>query len=325
MNFESFLEKYQKAEFVEVSHSLPDRVKVSVNVQTYRHAPFIKECLESVLAQRTDFDFEILIGEDFSDDGTREICMEYAERFPGKIRLFLHERANNISVSGRPTGRFVYLVNLFSARGKYIAYCEGDDYWTDPEKLQKQADFLDENPEYVISHHDFRILDERNGALSVPKYDYRHDFSPDRMVSRSHMNTNTVMFRNVITEIPEDFLKVLSADQFLYSMLAHHGRAKYQSDIGPSVYRLHEGGIWSTLSEVERLDNKIKNYTLIKRNSDPRFHPGLDTRLVRLDILKLFAFRRSGDGSATGLLLRTALRHPVHFAAIVAKSAASKI
>src|SRR5690606_4409195 len=111
---------------------------VSVCVQTYQHAPYIRECLDSILMQKTDFPFEILLGEDESSDGTREICIEYAEKFPDKIKLFLHRRENNIQIFGYPTGRFNFLTNLYSSNGKYIAICEGDDYWTDSDKLQKQ-------------------------------------------------------------------------------------------------------------------------------------------------------------------------------------------
>src|SRR5690606_24113344 len=124
-------------------------MKLSVCIQTYNHAPYIAQALDSVLMQETDFDFEILLGEDESTDGTREICQEYARQHPDKIRLFLNSRENVIYINGRPTGRWNFMNNLRHVRGEYVALLDGDDYWTDPRKLQKQVDVLDASPELV--------------------------------------------------------------------------------------------------------------------------------------------------------------------------------
>ena len=121
MNFELFKSKFQKAPVEEYPNCVPENVVVSVCVQTYQHVDYIKEYLDGILNQKTNFDFEILLGEDASTDGTREICLKYAEKYPDKIRLFLHHRENNISVGGKPSGRFNFLYNLYTAQGKYIA------------------------------------------------------------------------------------------------------------------------------------------------------------------------------------------------------------
>jgi len=139
MDFIGFKNKYEVKKVVENNNSAPTKPIISVCVQTYNHSNYIRHCLNSILEQQTNFDFEILLGEDASTDGTREICIEYAEQYPDKIRLFLHHRENNIKIGDQPTGRFNFLYNLFSAKGKYIALCEGDDYWTDPFKLQKKV------------------------------------------------------------------------------------------------------------------------------------------------------------------------------------------
>lgn len=150
MNFEEFKREYQHVPIEDYPNNVPDDPIVSVCVQTYQHVDYIEDCLEGILMQETDFSFEILLGEDASTDGTREICIEYAKKYPEKIRLFLHERENNIEIGGQPSGRFNFLYNLYSARGKYIALCEGDDYWTDPLKLQKQVEFMEANEEYGL-------------------------------------------------------------------------------------------------------------------------------------------------------------------------------
>ena len=142
MSLEEFKSKYEKVPVEHYPTKVPEEPLVSVCVQTYQHVDYIEDCLEGILMQETSFSYEILLGEDASTDSTRNICIEYAERYPDKIRLFLHSRENNIEIGGQPTGRFNYLYNLYNANGKYIALCEGDDYWTDSLKLQKFLNFF---------------------------------------------------------------------------------------------------------------------------------------------------------------------------------------
>ena len=118
---DEFIRKYQKVPVKEYQNRVPKQPLVSVCVQTYNHAPYIKDTLEGILMQKTDFPFEILLGEDESTDGTRDICIEYAKKHPDKIKLYLHSRENNIKINGTPTGRFNFIYNLIHAKGKYIA------------------------------------------------------------------------------------------------------------------------------------------------------------------------------------------------------------
>src|SRR5687767_9756561 len=102
---------------------------VSVCIITYRHARYIRECVETALAQNASFPFEIVIGEDESDDGTREVCQEIAALHPDRIRLLLHRRADVVHVDGRPRGTQNLVSTVAAARGQFVALCEGDDYW----------------------------------------------------------------------------------------------------------------------------------------------------------------------------------------------------
>ena len=134
---------------------------ISVSVSTYQHKNYIKKCLDGILMQVTNFSIEIIVGEDGSLDGTREICIEYAEKNTDKIRLFLRNRETSqlYDENGKYIARFNGVWNRMSARGKYIANCEGDDYWTDPHKLQKQVDFLEANGDYGLVHTDLDQYD----------------------------------------------------------------------------------------------------------------------------------------------------------------------
>ncbi len=118
---------------------------LSIVTITYNHEPYIRKCIEGVLMQQVNFPIEFIIAEDCSTDGTLTICKEYAEKYPDLIQLITSD--NNVGA----------LVNerraMKAAKGKYIAFCEGDDYWTDPLKLQKQVDFLEEHPEYSVTFH----------------------------------------------------------------------------------------------------------------------------------------------------------------------------
>jgi len=152
MTFKEFRKQYEKVLVEQYSHNVIEKPLVSICVMTYQHAPFITDCLEGILMQKTDFIFEILLGEDDSTDDTRNICIEYAKRYPEKIRLFLHRRENNIHYFGHPSGKFNLLYNLSEAQGTYLAFCEGDDYWTDPLKLQKQINVLKNSNSKMCVH-----------------------------------------------------------------------------------------------------------------------------------------------------------------------------
>jgi glycosyltransferase involved in cell wall biosynthesis len=125
-------------------------IRVSVCITTYNHEEFIAQAIESVLMQQTPFEYEILIGEDQSSDNTRDIVLSYKEKYPNKIVIFLHDYPQDYV---RINGRKNFVNNLQNARGEYIALLDGDDYWTDPLKLAKQAAFLDNHPDYSTVFH----------------------------------------------------------------------------------------------------------------------------------------------------------------------------
>src|SRR5207248_532470 len=120
---------------------------------------YIAQAIESVLCQQTRFPFEIVIGEDESSDDTRRIVLGYRDRYPERISVILNDRSQVIYVDGRATGRWNFLQVMSRVSGKYIAYLEGDDYWTHPLKLQKQVDFLDAHPAYSLCGHLVETVD----------------------------------------------------------------------------------------------------------------------------------------------------------------------
>jgi glycosyltransferase involved in cell wall biosynthesis len=261
MDITEFKKKYEHKKVVENENQVSHRPIISVCVQTYQHVNYIKQCLDGILNQKTDFDFEILLGEDASKDGTREICMAYAENYPDKIRLFLHHRENNISIGGQPTGRFNFLFNLYSAKGKYIAMCEGDDYWTDPLKLQKQVEFLEENKACSFCFTKAKkVFEEQNGSSQIyPKNINKQIFTASEYLDFTTTATCSVLFKNLLKlyDIKFPVLQHLQGDFILYCHLLHYGKAGALDEV-TCVYRKHAQGVSYINNAKHYLFNRIK-------------------------------------------------------------------
>lgn len=225
-------------------------MKLSVFVVTYNQEKYIRQCLDSILMQKVDFDYEVVIGEDHGTDGTRVICEEYAEKYPQVRLLPLMERLGI-------AGNWKRVLNECS--GDYIAMCEGDDYWTDPLKLQKQTDFLESDNEkkYVLAFHDATIIDE-NGLVveSSKEKNNCSDRSMNDLKCAKHPSTQTVMFRR---EFLSEVLLLMrnyhlnSNDTVLFSILGKYGAGKYISDIKNSVWRIHKKSAWGGANLTDRL------------------------------------------------------------------------
>src|SRR5438552_12195437 len=129
-------------------------MKVSVSVITYNQEEFIAQAIDSILQQEVDFDYEVVIGEDASTDGTREIVLDFEKRYPDRIRVLLRDHAGAESDRAAGLGgKTNFVQGLKACRGEYIALLDGDDYWTDPGKLQRKGDLLDNHLNFAISCH----------------------------------------------------------------------------------------------------------------------------------------------------------------------------
>lgn len=162
---------------------------VSIFMITYNHEGYIRQAIDSVLMQQVRFDYELVIGEDCSTDGTAEIVRYYAERHPGKIKAILN-REN--------MGQVANAIQVFkSCTGEYIAFLEGDDYWTDPQKLQKQVDFLEKNPGYGLVHTDLDHLLMEKGKL-IKNYNKVNKITiPEGDIFYKILNPNNYIIKTV--------------------------------------------------------------------------------------------------------------------------------
>lgn len=222
-------------------------MKCSVAMQAYRHAPYIRQAIEGVLMQDAPFPFELVIGEDGSTDGTREIVLEMRNRHPDRIRVLLGDRSNVITIRGRATGRRNLHAILEACRGEYIALCEGDDYWTSPAKLRLQVEAMDAHPEWSMCFHPAAIELEDGTQGGEIKIRVRRDvYTLEHYLAREIdiATAATLYRRSMMPQWPDWMWKVGFADVPMRVMLAANGPIGFVPGT-MSVYRVHRGGIWS--------------------------------------------------------------------------------
>ena len=247
-------------------------IKVSVVMITYNHERFIAQAIEGVLMQRTDFVIELVIGEDCSTDGTRAIVRSYGERYPERIRLILPERNQG--------ARTNFAETLSACRGQYIAICEGDDYWTDSLKLQKQVDFLESHPNCSLCFHKVLIVYEDGSAPSTefgPK-ERKATYSLEDFLNADLMQTASLVFRrDALGEYPPWYYQVPIGDWVGITLLGQHGDMGYIDEV-MSVYRRHSGGIWSGQSKTVQVQQQLVTLGMMDAHLGYRYHKAVEYR-----------------------------------------------
>lgn len=261
---------------------------LSIVTVTYNHAPYIEKCIEGVLMQRVNFPMEFIIAEDCSTDETRSICVKYAKRYPDLIRLI---------VSDANVGALANERRAFEAvRGKYVAYCEGDDYWTDPLKLQRQVDFLESHPDYSACFHRCLHLSVETGqqkedaaGLLFKEGTSGIDVTMDTFFSKWITQPLSMVFRFSMFDIGWDQYYRYYRDTHQIYHLLKNGPGYLFAFIG-GVRIIHHGGMVATSSIPEQcsielamakelfLRNKDlptrKNYmNVLQWNIDQKQHP----------------------------------------------------
>lgn len=258
-----------------VSYEVPNQVVekipeplVSVRTVTFRHAAYLRQCIEGVLMQRTTFPFEYVIGEDFSDDDTRAIAFEYASKYPDRIRLVTADENVGMRANGHRIRE--------ACRGKYHAICEGDDYWTDPLKLQKQVDLLEAHPGTVLCFHnawveyDAQWRDRpRHLYIQVPLPTVHTTVD---LLRQHFIPTASIMYRRaaLVSERPLWARQASSGDIALLLLLSLQGEFRY-IDEPMSVYRKHDGGVSNVHRGYDKVRNMIHLYESFNHHTGKRF------------------------------------------------------
>jgi glycosyltransferase involved in cell wall biosynthesis len=266
---------------------------VSVCVVCYRHAQYLEKCLDSLVSQVTDFDYEIVIGDDCSPDETTEIIRNYADKYPHKIKAFLHPVNLSQTYKSYPPGKLNFLHTLSQCSGKYIVHIEGDDYLTDTNKLQLQAEYMEANPAISACFHNAEVVYQDNTGrtdelLNAP--DQKPIITATDLISDREtwfMATAAVMFRaSMAFPLPEWFTQSKSGDIPLYFLLAQKGNIHYLPN-AMSVYRRHLGGMSFTDIKEDAIfvENRIFMYSSMNQETGGRFAGQLDPILSHYYLL----------------------------------------
>ncbi len=239
-------------ERVDLDMQYQGRLKLVVFMITYNHESYIEQAIESVMSQRTTFDFKLYIGEDYSTDNTRAICAALKNKYPDKIDLFLNET----NLGSQKNALNMY--NLcYKSGAEYIAILEGDDYWTDPLKLQKQVDFLESNTDYGLCFTRFNVKNEKESLLGEDKNGhYFNDHSKlffdfEKFVKGWHLGLATLVFRAISFDVNVINKYKYFKDIHLITELLIKGKGVCLN-LFTTVYRIHEGGVYSSSTLLER-------------------------------------------------------------------------
>lgn len=264
-------------------------MKISVLMITYNHEKFVRQAVESVLMQETNFEYELVIGEDCSSDGTRDILLELREAHPDIIRLVLQER--NLGMQRNFASTFK------ACGGRYVALLEGDDYWTSPHKLQKQADFLDSHPDCALCFHTALEVYEDAGRppRKFPPGCFKEISSIEDLLARNFMHTCSVMFRaGLFAEFPGWFYELTMGDWPLQILNAEHGKIGYIDEV-MSAYRVHPQGAWSPRREPQRIKDTIKMLEHVDRHLSHKHAKTIN--IPRWHYLLALSYANGGDWS----------------------------
>jgi glycosyltransferase involved in cell wall biosynthesis len=280
-------------------------MKLSVAMITYNHERFIGQAIESVLAQKVNFDYEIVIGEDCSTDGTRAIVEDFARRYPDRIRPISYKQ----NVGG--------LRNIESTmaccRGLYLAILEGDDYWTCEDKLQKQVDFLDAHPDCAISCHRARFLYESapENFGSKPEVFPPHPAGPytleDLLKGNFVMTCSVVLRGNLLRPLPRSLSTTQVGDWPRYALAATNGNIELMDEI-MAVYRLHPGSNWSALPAASQIKEATWMLHALDKELEYRYTKTIRETIARFYLELAYTARSEGNRFDTAKHLASFIR-----------------
>ena len=236
-----------------------EEIIVSISCITYNQAQYIRQCLDGFVMQRTNYKYEVLIHDDASTDGTAEIIKEYTQKYPNIFNP-LYEVENQWSKGRRGSAVF----NLPRARGKYIAFCEGDDYWTDPNKLQKQVSFLENHPEYGLVYTRVKYYSEKNKKFTCvfgKEVNSFIDLTKGNTIPTLSIVVRHNLLKNYYETIKPKEKSWKMGDYPISLYCSYYSKLKFLPDI-TGVYRVLENSASHFKSEVQQLEFGINSYEI---------------------------------------------------------------
>jgi glycosyltransferase involved in cell wall biosynthesis len=281
-------------------------MKISVIVTAYNHEQYISQCLESVLKQRGDFQLEVIVGDDYSTDNTRKIIEEFQQKYPTVIIVLPPDK--NLGI----TKNLQRCLNACS--GKYIAICEGDDYWTDESKLEKQKDLLEIRKDYSMCFSAILLYYEEKN-LAMPHH-AQSLLTKDAITIEDLIENNCIgnfsccMYRtDIVKKLPQGIYD-LNVDDWIFNMAcSQFGKIGFIQD-KMSVYRIHSRGAWSGKDIFEQLDY-ICNYIDVSNKFFDRKYDALFSqrkKIIEDEIVRTKASAVAQKNDARGIMIKISLR-----------------
>lgn len=290
--------------------------KVSIICLTFNQSKHITQTIDSILNQKTDFNIELLIHDDASNDGTTEIINSYKNKYPDIIKVFIQEE-NQFSQGKGFVGIPLCLNN---AKGKYIAYCEGDDYWTDEYKLKKQVNFLEKNTEFALCAHETIIINENynnldgllfskfndNFFLKLPQEVYNFEDT----LTGNIFHISSIVFRNFPIEFPKWSNKFSALDVILFILIAENGKIYFINEI-MSAYRSNLKSITNSKAEYANAiafnNMSIHIIRLMNRFFNREYQHLIYPIISRYYVRQAFLYLKKSNKSYSGAKLMIAL------------------
>ena len=276
-------------------------MRISVLMTSFQHERYIARAIDGVLEQR-GMEFELLVGDDASTDGTRDVISEYARAHPEVIRTFFPER--NLGQAGKA----IFGELVAQARGDYLAVLDGDDYWTSPEKLRRQVTYLDEHPESSMCFHNVLCVYEDKGRADGPYNgpDQATEVDVSALLDRCVVASCSPVFRRAsIAPLPAWYFALPWGDWPLYFIAAGHGAVRYLPDL-MGVYRIHSAGMYSGLSRLEALESRTAFYDGLR--VEPEHETERRGKLAESWLKRALEHNRLGQRQAAVRCLGTAMR-----------------
>lgn len=244
---------------------------VSVCITAYNIDKYLVQCIESILMQETNFNYEIVVGEDCSTDNTREILMTYASKFPDVFRILYNKK--NIGMMPN------FIKTIESAKGKYVAVMDGDDVWLDKYKLQKQIDFLIANEDYSLCFHDATFSDSSLNPIEnySQRYPSRYKTFKDGFLIDDIVYwrgilgaTSSILFIKKFNRFPDWVKDLYGLEPMIFHLLIEYGKYHYIPE-AMSAYRVHNNSTDSSFTKISKAERDIKDYYIYCRYYRPKF------------------------------------------------------
>jgi len=264
-------------------------IMVSVQCLVYNHEKFLRQCLDGFVMQKTNFKFEVIVHDDASTDGSIDIIKEYAQRYPDIIIPFF-EKENQYKKGGF---ELVFGIVAKHCMGKYVAICEGDDYWLDSNKLQKQYEIMEQHPELDMCAHssyfENALTGERCGEIHLGSKLKKLSINQVIIGEGEYLSTNSLFYRNIINENIPSFRKFMNYDYTIQMHGALRGGIIYLPE-HMSVYHVGVSGSFCDVNKSKEVNKKYierkkEMLALLDKDTDYKYHRAIEARIILYDVL----------------------------------------